>query len=128
MSNNTDIKEVKVQVVDNLLNVTEKLYEDLKRIVGDENLSHSNVISILLSLMQVVEHYVISGVQKKTLVLRALDRLIEDQFDDKQEADKMKLLVQLTLPTVIDTIVSIDKKSLQINVKKGFRKLFVCCR
>jgi len=128
MSNTTE-KEIKVEIVDNFVNITERIYKELKRLIGNENLSHSNVIPILLNLMQVVEHYsLLSGMQKKTLVLKVLDHLIEDQFDDKQEVDKMKLLVQMTLPTVIDTIISIDKKKLQINTKKGIRKLFACCK
>jgi hypothetical protein len=109
-------------------NAAERLYEELKKIIGNRKLNSSNVVVVLLSLMQSVEQYEdVRGVQKKALILDALNHLIDDQISNTQEAMEMKLLVQLTLPTVIDTFVSIDKKELQIKLKKGCNKLFACC-
>jgi hypothetical protein len=39
---------------------------------------------------------------------------------------ELKLLVQLTLPTVIDTFVSIDRKKVKIKLQKGCIKLLAC--
>lgn len=106
----------------------ERLYEELKKIVGEGKITRANVVVVLLSLMQVVEkHDDVSGQQKKAIILDALNHLIDDQIDNEQEAMEMKLIVQLTLPSVIDTFVSIDKKEVQIKLKKGCAKLLVCC-
>jgi Tfp pilus assembly protein PilE len=119
------VEDVKVEFP---TNTAKRLYEELKKIIGNGKITHSNVVTVLLSLMQTVEQYDdVHGVQKKALVLDTLNHLIEDQVSGLQEATEMKLFVRLTLPTVIDTFVSIDKKESQIKLKKGCGKLFACC-
>ncbi len=128
MSGTKDVElgDVKVKLP---LKAVEMLYEELKKVIGNGSLSRSNVVVVLLSLMRSVEQYDdVNGVQKKEMILNALNHLISDQIRDPIEAMELKLLVQLTLPTVIDTFVSIDKKELQIKLKKGCSKLFSCCR
>lgn len=109
------------------LGAAERLYDELKKILGTGKLTSSNVVTVLLSLMQVVEKYGdVKGIQKKAVILDALNHLIEDTLEG-QEATDLKLLVQLTLPTVIDTFVSLDKKEIAIKLKKTCKKLFSCC-
>ena len=108
---------------------TERLYEEVKKIIGNKKLNRSNIVVILLSLMQSVENYKnLTGVQKKTLILDTLNNVINDIIDDEQEAMELKLLVQLTLPSVIDTFISIDKKKIAIKIKKGCKSIFSCCK
>ena len=105
----------------------ERLYEELKKVIGNRKLSRSNIVNVVLSLMQVVEHYDnVHGIQKKALILDALHHLIDKQISDSEEAIEMKLVVQTILPTVIDTFVSLDKKELEIKLKKRCGKLFAC--
>lgn len=128
----SDVKlDIKVQI-DNKeivipINAAERLYEELKKIIGNRKISRSNIVIILLSLMQVVEKYDdVHGVQKKALILNAINHLIDDQIDDEQETMEMKLLVKLTLPSVIDTFVNIDNKKLQIKLNKTCSNFFTC--
>lgn len=107
---------------------TERLYGEVKKIIGNQKLNRSNIVVILLSLMQSVENYKnLTGLQKKTLILDTLNNVINDIIDDEQEAMELKLLVQLTLPSVIDTFISIDKKKIAIKIKKGCKSIFSCC-
>lgn len=109
-------------------NAAERLYEELKKIIGNGTINRSNAVVILLSLMQVVEKYEdINGEQKKAIIIDALNHLIDDQINNYQEAMEMKLLVKITLPSVIDTFVSIDKKEIQIKIKKNCFKFLSCC-
>ena len=105
------------------------LYEEVKNLLADSKLSPSNVVTIVVSLMQLIEKYSeLSGLQKKQVVLEALNMLIDDSNDNVEDAAQLKLLVQVTLPTVIDTIVSVDRKQLQIKLKKVYKFLHkVCC-
>lgn len=108
---------------------TGRFYEEVKKIIGNQKLNRSNIVVILLSLMQSVENYKnLSGIQKKTLILDTLNNVINDIVDDEQEAMELKLLVQLTLPSVIDTFISIDKKKIVIKIKKGCKSIFSCCK
>lgn len=107
----------------------ERLYEELKKIIGKGNINSSNIVTILISLMQIVEKYQdVSGIQKKAIILKALKLVINDQVTNEEEAKALNLLVEVTLPTVIDTLVSVDKKEIQIKIKKGCSKLLKCCR
>jgi len=108
-----------------MVSYEELLYEELKKIVGNGKLTRSNIVVVLLSLMQTVEKYdKMDGPQKKAAVLNVIKHFIDDRIDGKQEAMEMKLLVDLTLPGVIDSFVSLDKKEVQIKVKK----VWSCCK
>ena len=79
--------------------------------------------------MQLVESYPnLNGRQKKHVILEAINMLIDDQHDNVEDAAQLKSLVQITLPTVIDTIVSVDRKELQVKIKKYCGILFSCCK
>ena len=105
-----------------------QLYAELKKIVGDRKLSRSSIVLVLLSLMQVAEKYdKMNGVAKKEAILDVLKHFIDDTADDK-EAMEMKLLVDLTLPDVIDNFVSLDKSEIRIHLKKKCNPLLSCCR
>lgn len=110
------------------MNAANRLYEEVKVILGNGKISSANLVAVLLSLMQLVETYDdVKGLQKKAIILDTLNHIIEDQIDDSQEATNLKLLIQLTLPSVIDTFVSLDKKEISIKLKKTCSKLFGCC-
>ena len=109
------------------LNISEKIYDELKKIIGNGEITRGNIIAILLSLMQLIESYdKLSGKQKKAIILSNLYRFIDDKIENDQEKMELKLLVQVTLPSVIDTIISFDKKELVINIQKKCSKFFLC--
>ena len=105
-----------------------RLYGELKEIVGDRAIDRESVVGIALALMQLVESYEdVKGKQKKELILHVMSLLVSDTVSDKQEAEIVKGVIRLTLPVVIDTIVSVDKKELRVKLRKGFRSLLACC-
>jgi hypothetical protein len=104
----------------------EEVYQEIIRIVGVSKITSSNFIGIVLSLMRFVENYTdIRGELKKELIMKALDKYISAEVDHDVDAADMRLLVQLTLPSIIDSFVSIDKKQIQIKLKKC-NKWFTC--
>jgi hypothetical protein len=77
--------------------------------------------------MQIVEKYPkISGIQKKSLVIQVLKKFVIDQSDGDTE-NALLLFIDTFLPSVIDTIISVDVKDLVINIKKGVKSFFICC-
>lgn len=108
-------------------NATLKLYAELKNIIGKGEITSSNIITLVLNLMQVVEQYEnLKGKQKKAAIIDVLNQLIDEKVLMEQETLKLKSLVHLTLPTVIDAMISIDKKEVEIKVKNGCKKLISC--
>lgn len=107
---------------------TENLYEELNKILAGAKLNTSNLTVILVNLMQIVETYPkLTGSQKKEVILAAINMLIDDQNDNVEDAETLKLLVKMTLPNLIDTLVSIDKKQLNIKLKKFSSYIFSSC-
>lgn len=119
-----EIKIDKVNVV--LLNASTRLYNDLIKIVGDDKINKTNIISIVTNLMQIVENYNdIVGVKKKEVIINTLVRFIENNIEEPHEENEIKSIVSVILPTVIDTFISIDKKEVRIKLKKH---LLACCK
>lgn len=124
----TDKHETKVSIKDAELSVSElvdKLYESIS-LIGDK-VTTLNVVFIATNLMQIVEKYPkISGQQKKTLVIDVLKKFVVDNLDGDDET-ALLIFIDTFLTSVIDAMISIDKKELVIKIKKGFKKCFICC-
>ena len=110
------------------INATNKTYQKLENMMENKTFDSTTIVSIIIELMQFVENYKdLSGKEKKDLVLYVLDLFIIDNMTE-EEANKIKLFIQATLPSLIDTIVSIDKKELQIKASRSFKKILSCCK
>jgi len=110
------------------LKLIEKLYTRLVLEMNFE-ISPSNITIYLVTLMQLVESVTsLKGHTKKKLVIQVMEFLIMEQIrDDNEYKEQLSLLVKLTLPELIDTIVSIDRKEVKIKIKKDVRKLLSSC-
>lgn len=79
-------------------------------------------------LMQVVETYKnIKGDQKKNIVIKVLRMFVKNNCTP-DESQNINLLIDLALPSIIDTIISIDKKKIKIKVGKFLKKFGSCCK
>lgn len=108
-------------------NITILLYNEIKDVIKNGELTRSNVVFILLTLMKSVEKFKnITGIQKKAIVLDVLNTFIDENISDLTEASELKLLVQLTIPSLIDTLVSIDTKEIKIKLKKSCKSILWC--
>lgn len=126
--------EVEVEMTDVEINGTsisvpvvasERLFQELQDIIGSGEITRSNIVGILISLMQIVEDYDgVRGVQKKALIISALMKFIDVNVKNSQDAIDLKLLVQLTVPTVIDTFIRVDTGNTTIGTRAYNRQ---CC-
>lgn len=114
-----------------LLDKMEQLYNYVKKTLGAQKINATSIIIITNNLMQIVEKYNdLSGNQKKMLVIDTIKRIINETINDELEKTNLLLIVDLTLPKVIDTIISAINGDLKFNVNKvknSFQKLFFCC-
>ena len=102
--------------------------------VNRNDITIGNVINVVVDLMQRVAKYkTLTGKEKKIAVTQALMilvSLVADESNEHESAKKLLLEELLTdmLPTLIDTIVSIDGNKLVINPKtKKCLTTFICC-
>lgn len=105
----------------------DRLYESLSRIIGDKKVTTVNIVLIATNLMKIVEKYPdLHGTQKKSLVIHVLKRFVVDHLDGEEESSLI-LFIDMFLPSVIDTIVSVDKKEIAVKIGKGLKACFPCC-
>jgi len=101
------------------------LYNTLSK--SNSHLSKENITIVVINLMQLVEKYPdLTGEQKKHLVIHVVKKFIKDKTD-KEEEQVLLTFVDVFLPTIIDTLVSVDKKELAIKIKKTFSSCFPYC-
>lgn len=113
----TSIEVVQVKLNPTLIDSLIDNIEDA--IHGD--ISAMNIFSITVNLMQLVEKYPkLTGPQKKSLVIQALEKVIK-----KHGADQALLSI---VPAFIDQAISLDKGKVVINVEEVAKGCFgLCC-
>ena len=115
-----------------LLDKMEQLYTYVKSTLGSQKITATSIIVIANSLMQIIEKYEgLTGNQKKMLVIDTIKRVINETMDDEIERMNLIVIADMTLPTVIDTLVSAINGDLKFDPKKVqglFQKLFCCCK
>lgn len=101
--------------------------ETLDSILTTKKISTNNIVRIAVHLMKIVESFnELSGLEKKQMVLRVIVNYIEKNVKG-DEGEFLILFAESTLPSVIDIIISVDRKDVAIHIKKGLKKLFSCC-
>jgi hypothetical protein len=95
----------------------DKLYAELKANIGEESITPMNIVSIVVTLMKIVERFEdLPGVQKKQLILDTLVKYVKDELDGVAENIVVRI-IELTVPTLIDAFISVDKKKVTIKVQ-----------
>lgn len=109
-----------------ILEATDKLYNSLCEIVRGKKLTTENTMQVALSLMKFVERYPdLQGSQKKFLVIQVLKRFVKNSMGVDENEDLLTF-IDVFLPTVIDSVISVDKKQFVINIKKDLKKCLPC--
>jgi len=108
----------------------EQMVEYIKNTLGDEKITATNIVIISTNLMHIVEQYKdLTGSQKKMLILDTIKKVINQNVNDPQERISLMLIVDMTLPPMLDTLVTAINGGLKFEKDKvvsGFKKLFCC--
>ena len=115
----------------NVLLVTlDQLVEYVKSVLGSNKLTAINIVTIMTNLVQIVEHYNnLTGSQKKMLVLDTIKKIINETVDDKMDRMQLLALTDLTMPHIIDTVVSAINGNVKFKKEKvisWIEKIFCC--
>jgi hypothetical protein len=100
-----------------------KLNKSLTILVGRNKITPTNIIELCTALMKIVELSNNSGRYKKELVIHTLKLFVSEKMKPK-EGMLIHTFIDMFLPSVIDMIISVDKKKIKIALKK---KIFKCC-
>ena len=135
---NTSIASTIPNTENSILNNLNEMKNYVKSTIGvSGKITLINVVLILNNLMHVVEKYNnLSGSQKKMLVLDTLKSSINDQFgntpEEILEKQMMLMLIDNTVPSLIDTLVSSINGEIKFIKNKenkcftSFKNLFSC--
>lgn len=101
--------------------ISENEYDGLKSLynsIYDKNISSTNIISYVILLMKIISTFPeIENVNKKKLVIFSLKKFVELNVIDDEEKNMLTSLIDNVLPSIIDTICSIDSKKILINIE-----------
>lgn len=112
----TDVSKIDDDIFD--------LYEQLEQIVKTKQINPINLIEITIDLMKIVEDVKgISGKQKKDLIIETLEKFINEKVSDEKEREELLFIVKNVVPSVIDTVVSIDLGELSVKFNKLWKRI-----
>ena len=118
--------------VDFLASIESKaLVEAIAPLVEDFKIE--SIMKVVPKIIKHVQKYKsLSGLEKKVMVVSMLSHIV-DITDGPGDDDLWDPIIKRLIPSVIDTIVLVDKGKLKLNTKKGgllklVSKLFSCCR
>ena len=109
-----------------------ELYAHIK-VIYVEKLTPSHIVVVMSELIQFVEKYkTFTGQQKKSMVINVIKKMINEQTDKytEQERVALMLVVNTTLPTMIDTTIDAINGLLKFTkdkTKNTCLRKFMCC-
>lgn len=108
--------------------LVEELYNNLSKIIGEKNITTGNILPLVINLMKMVETYPnLSGEEKKNLVTQVLIIFARKNIKGETQTEIIRF-IDLFLPSVINSIISVDKNEIIINAKKSVSKCFPCLK
>lgn len=111
----------------NINEVVDGIYENVLGMVEAKDVKAANIISIAALTMKLVEQVPgLTGQQKKDIVIEVIKKLIDETPLSDEEVAAVNLVVDVTLPIVIDTIVSASRGELNLN--EHLNSMKKCCR
>lgn len=106
--------------------IMDDLYSKIKYLNEPEygGVTAASISIIVLKIMQLTEQISEDGPTKKKVAISLMHRLIRDSNNTKKNKEDLIVLVDVVVPDMIDTLISVDKKKLVINTSKKFKNCF----
>ena len=93
--------------------------------IYDKNIDSTNIVSNIILLMKIASTFPnVANIDKKKLVLFVIQKFIQLNVLNKDDATILNSFIQNILPNVIDSLYSIDTKKIII---EGEQKIKNCC-
>ena len=129
----TDIKkedDILLDIIDFVdPSITKEEYDAVKTMynsIYSNNINSTNIVSQVVILMKIASTLEkIKKTDKKKLVIFVIRKVVDLNITDKNELQILNLFIENILPNVIDTMCSIDSKTIMINESEKIIK--TCC-
>lgn len=123
--------KINISPENTLIDAVEYLYKFINTVYTD-NITPSNVIIITTQLVQLVEKYkTLTGYQKKMIVINVIKKLVNTHINSEDDKWAMNMIIDNTIPSVIDNLVSAINGNLKFNKNENnitcFKKYICCC-
>jgi hypothetical protein len=103
-----------------------KLYKKIEIITKEDKLTTINIIQVTTYLMQIIEKYQkLKGFERKEIILKVLIQYAKNNLSE-EKYEEIKPFIDITIPIIIDTIISVDSKEIVIQNKKCLISCFPC--
>lgn len=124
-----EIERVALKSNNELSPIISKIYKKIDDvIVKGDKITIINIISVTTYLMQIIERYpTLKGPERKEIILVVLLRYANINLS-VEKFEELKPFILLTMPIIIDTIISVDSKELVIQTKKCLISCFPCLK
>lgn len=110
---------------DNEPHLFDFVLEKAMKAIKDREINATTMLSIIVILMQIVDSYKtkppLPGTEKKDLVIRVLNKIIESRDLSDEDEASIKFIVSKLAPQLIDTIIDASKNKFNLNKNGG------CC-
>ena len=105
--------------------IQSKIYLNLKQkfkktLAKDVEITPKDIINFLIYLMQYVEKYTTKGANKKEIVINIIKDIISNYKNNIKNVEHMENFVNTVLPSLIDIIISLDRKQIFIKLENAF--------
>ena len=119
---------------DNITTDEQNAIRELYNSIYPKQIDTTNIVSYVVLLMKIINtHKTVPNIDKKKLVIFVLQKFVELNITNEDEANILKMFINNILPNMIDTLISIDNKEIIIKVENYAKTLFqkirtkLCC-
>lgn len=122
------IEKLDIDLTNDLIDLFNHLYKHITSI-HKENITPSNIVILATELIQLVEKYQnLTGNQKKMLVINIIKKYVNEQNGSEDDKKALNLIIDLTLPNIIDNLIKAINGEINFNRAKSFFSKFICCK
>lgn len=103
------------------------VYNKIKHISQTKELKPDSIVFLVTMLIPIVQQVVVDhgkGSYKKQLVLSVIKLIITNSYLDQHSQDSLILLVDTTIPVVVDSLISVARGTINLGKSNANSK---CC-
>ena len=107
-----------------------KVYEDAKLALSGKPLDSSTLLSLSITIMEIVEKLPnLACSEKKRVVIEVIKLMVDDTELSPEDNAKVDVIIETVLPISIDLIVAASRGSFNLNgLKNKLKHIFSCCK
>ena len=107
-----------------------KVYEDAKLALNGQPLDSSTLLSLSITIMEIVEKLPnLTGPEKKRVVIEVVKLMVDETELSEEDNAKVDVIIETVLPIAIDLIVAASRGSFSLNsIRNKLKHIFPCCK